>query len=169
MFTTDRIELMYGQLRWNAVFTCPDLTMDEAARSHVSLALWQESFQRGEMKMGERTVVVVVLMKFHQLFSDGREKEKVEDRRNGENPLGGAHRAMIIIHFHLARASSARHHYATIYLWRKRERWRVAHPLGHVLFIRIPRKVTRRRPRVLCTRPTDFLLLIGSRRAERIH
>lgn len=52
MFTTDRIETMYGQLRWNAVFTCPDLGVDEAARSHLNLALWQDSFQRGEIKMG---------------------------------------------------------------------------------------------------------------------
>lgn len=53
MFTTDRIESVYGLLRWNAIFTCPDLTLDEAARSQLSLSLWEDSFQRGEIKLGK--------------------------------------------------------------------------------------------------------------------
>ncbi len=32
-FVTDRIEAMYG-LRWNSVFTCSDLTADEAVNNH---------------------------------------------------------------------------------------------------------------------------------------
>ena len=35
-FVTDRIEAMYG-LRWNSVFTCSDLTADEAVNNHHSL------------------------------------------------------------------------------------------------------------------------------------
>lgn len=53
MFTTDRIETAYGQVRWNAVFTCQDLTAEEAAGSHLCLSLWEDSFQRGEIKLGK--------------------------------------------------------------------------------------------------------------------
>ena len=48
---TDRLDAMY-YLRWNTVFSLPDLSSEDATRCYMTLSLWQDSFQRDETKLG---------------------------------------------------------------------------------------------------------------------
>lgn len=43
---------MYG-LRWNSAFTCSDLSIDDATRCQLGLSYWEDSFQKGESKLGK--------------------------------------------------------------------------------------------------------------------
>lgn len=44
-------------LRWNTIFTLPDLSADDALRCYMTLSLWHDSFQRGETKLGNSALI----------------------------------------------------------------------------------------------------------------
>ncbi|XP_045028997.1 uncharacterized protein LOC116921958 isoform X2 [Daphnia magna] len=64
-FLTDKVESSYD-LCWNSLFTCSDLTAEEVSRSQLTLSLWGDSFQKGEIKIADTN------MDLQNITMDGR-------------------------------------------------------------------------------------------------